>query len=133
MISLALAQRLKEAGLVWMAQNHDFFAVPVSGLDEQVFVLSDTMAYLDLLRGWPVVAFAGATEWALDHIWTHEVVWLPTETQLRKQIGQRVAECTLQQTAITITCTLDNRHHFTGSSASEAYGLALLHLLEQEQ
>ena len=86
MISLTLAQQLKAAGLVWHTNNYDFFAIPDRELDDRVFVLADMMAYTELVQGWPVVAFHGTAEWALDYILTREVVWMPTEEQLREAL-----------------------------------------------
>ena len=83
MISLPLARELKQAGLVWSATINDFFAIPDRGMDDRIFVITDLMANLDIFRGWPVVTFHGSAEWALDYILTTEVVWLPTESQLR--------------------------------------------------
>jgi hypothetical protein len=138
MVSLELAQQLKEAGLVWQATTHDFFAIPERGMDEQVFVVTDVMAYLELLKGWPVVTFHGTAEWALDYILTAEVIWLPTETQIRAQLE----EALLGETELKLVLTLQHPgylcdiiyegqpHNFSGPTASEAYGLALLHILE---
>jgi len=138
MVSLALAQQLKEAGLVWEAQTHDFFVIPERGMDEQIFVVTDVMAHLELLKGWPVVTFHGAAEWALDYILTAEVTWLPNETQIRR----RLEEVLLGEATLKLTLTLQHpgyrcdiiyqgvAHQFSGASASEAYGLALLHILD---
>lgn len=137
MISLALAMQLKEAGLVWRTNVHDFFAIPDRELDERLFVLSDMMATMELLRGWPAVVFHGTSEWALDYLLTHEAVWMPTERQLREQVeaelaGQNGRFHQLQRVADGYQChlSLENEEmDFTAVSASGAYGLALLHLL----
>jgi hypothetical protein len=139
MVSLDLAQQLKEAGLVWQAQTHDFFAIPERGMDEQVFVVTDVMAYLELLKGWPVVTFHGTAEWALDYILTAEVVWLPTEAQIRTHLENAL----LGEANLKLSLTLQHPgylceiiygaqpHTFSGTTASEAYGLALLYILKQ--
>lgn len=136
MISLSLAQKLKKAGLVWHANNNDFFAIPDRGMDDRVFVLSDMMSYLDVFRGWPVVTFHGSSEWALDYILTTEVVWLPTETQLRETLIDKLEQktVTLLYEDGTYTCLVNlagQELQFPSSLASDAYGLALLYLLEQ--
>lgn len=141
MISLALAQRLKAAGLVWQTSVHDFFAIPEREMDERVFVLSDMMATMALLRGWPAVVFHGTSEWALDYLLTHEAVWLPTESQLRDLLEEKLAAQNgrfhqLQHVADGYDCrfSMSNEEMSkTAASASEAYGLALLHLLEQNE
>ncbi len=112
--------------------------MPDSGLDEKVFVLADMMAYTELMQGWPVVAFHGTAEWALDYIYTSEVIWIPTEEQLRNELVNRVAgpdagRLTLQLTEDGYTCTIEmvgQPSAFPGATASEAYAAALLHLLE---
>jgi hypothetical protein len=140
MISLALAIQLKEAGLIWHTTVHDFFAIPDREMDNQVFVLSDMMATMELLRGWPAVVFHGTSEWALDYLLTHEAVWLPTEEQLREQLEAEVKVRNgrfyqLMRVAEGYTCKLslpNGSLNFVANSASEAYGQALLHLLNQQ-
>ena len=141
MISLTLAKQLKAAGLVWHTNVHDFFAIPGRELDERVFVLSNMMATMELLRGWPAVVFHGTSEWALDYLLTHEAVWLPTESQLREQLEKELAAQNgrfqqLQRVNEGYQCDLSlgkNNVSFTAESANEAYGLALLHLLKLQQ
>ena len=139
MISLTLAQQLKAAGLVWRTTNYDFFAIPDRELDDRVFVLADMMAYTELVQGWPVVAFHGTAEWALDYILTREVVWMPTEEQLREALevelaaARQPADLSLARVASGYQCRIApgaEPQTFDGSSAAEAYGRALLSLLE---
>lgn len=140
MISLSLAQQLSDAGLVWVAGRHDFFAIPGRGMDDQVFVLSDMMARLEILQGWPVVAFHGAAEWALDYIYTADVVWLPTESQLRNSLaaelnGDDNSEFSLILDGESYVCRLvlgGEALAFSGRAAEEAYGEALLYLLRTQ-
>jgi len=140
MITLDLAQKLKEAGLIWHTSVHDFFAIPDRDLDSRIFVLSDMMVTMDILRGWPAVVFHGTSEWALDYLLTHEAVWLPTESQLREQVEAELAArngrfLQLARAANGYNCelTLANQPlNFAAKSASEAYGQALLHLLKQQ-
>lgn len=139
MIPLTLARELKEAGLVWRADLHDFFAIPDRDLDDRVFVITDVMAYLELLRGWPVVTFHGAAEWALDYILTTEVIWLPTEGQLRHQLEEMLLgeeELSLRlilRPQRDYRCEFNFQGHdmyFDGDTAEIAYAQALLHILE---
>ena len=139
MISPKLAQELKEAGLVWRMNNHDFFSIPDRNLDGRIFVLSDMMAYMDLIKGWPVVSFHGTSEWALDYILSHEVVWMPTESQLREELMRLLektgsSKVTLTQNGQGAICDIrvDGENlQFTADSAVDAYGHSLLHLLQQ--
>ena len=84
MISLEIARRLKDAGLVWQPALHDFFAIPDRDMDELVFVISDVQVTVNRLQGVQVVSFQGASEWALDSLVKEEAVWMPTEEQLRQ-------------------------------------------------
>jgi len=144
MISLALARKLKSSGLTWNPQLNDFFAIPERELDEKVFVISDVSTYLGVQHGLPVIHFHGAEEWALDQIATGETVWLPTEEQLRLILEHRLLEAmsldadlpllTLARTAIGYGCSIQFRKEslkFEAEDASEAYGLALLFVLER--
>ncbi len=139
MIPITLAQELKAAGLVWRTTNYDFFAIPDRGLDDRVFVLADMMAYTELVQGWPVVAFHGTAEWALDYILTREVVWMPTEEQLREALEAGLpaagdaANLSLTRIAAGYRCRIvpnAQPQTFDGLTASEAYGRALLFLLQ---
>lgn len=139
MISLELAQKLKKAGLVWKASNHDFFAIPDRDMDDRIFVITDIMAHLDLLRGWSVITFHGTAEWALDYIVTTEVIWLPTEKQLRRELekllqGEVEKGFQLRWENGRYLCQIffrGNQIQFEASNGSDAYGQTLLYLLKQ--
>ena len=87
MITVDLAERLREAGLTWTPSSGDRFAIPGRDLDGQVFVVSEMTIETQQLTTGAVVKFNGTTEWALDSIAQNDVVWLPHETQLRDLIG----------------------------------------------
>lgn len=132
MLSLALAEQLKKAGLEWQPQLHDTFAIPERGMNEQRFVITEVLAYIELFRGSPVVTFHGTAEWALDFILQTEAVWIPSETQLREMIAEIAGDLVLAQTADGYECRLDFRSErlaFTADKACDAYGSALLQLL----
>lgn len=144
MLSIQTARALRQAGLMWEPVEFDFFAVPDRGLDERVFVINEMPAAVALLHGEPIMTFAGATEWALDYVHAGEVLWLPTEAQLREQVAARLAAgpggavaggavaLTLRVTAGGCRCeiVLDGQSlGFQAAEASEAYAAALLHLL----
>jgi hypothetical protein len=86
-ITLELATRLRDAGLVWTPASGDRFAIPDRDLDGQVFVVSDMTIDTQQLPTGVLMKFNGTTEWALDSIAQDEVVWLPHEAQLRELIG----------------------------------------------
>ena len=139
MISQALAVQLKEAGLVWHTSVHDFFAIPDRDMDGRIFVLSDMMVTMELLRGWPAMMFHGTSEWAMDYLLTHEAVWMPTESQLREKLEEELAArngrfLQLQRQDEAYACEIslgEKRVQFTAVDPSEAYGQALLELLRQ--
>lgn len=141
MLPLALARELKSAGLVWKPAYNDFFAIPESDLDDRVFVLTDMMAAQTLLRGWPAITFHGTSEWAMDYILLHEVVWMPSEEQLRQELVFALDQVE-KVTKLTLTLQENGRYHlaitfqqqpltFAAPTAAEVYGQALLHILRQ--
>ena len=137
MLSVRTARALREAGLLWEPAEFDFFAVPERDLDERVFVINEMPAAVALLHGEPIMTFAGATEWALDYVHAGEVLWLPTETQLREQVAARLANEKEAAVALSVTaggCRCEiifdgQALGFQAAEASEAYAAALLHLL----
>jgi hypothetical protein len=141
MISLALARKLKAAGLIWHASTNDFFAIPDRGMDDRLFVLSDMQAQLDIFRGWPVVTFHGTAEWALDYILTSEVVWMPREEQLREMLLSHLIDETSSELFLTFkenlySCSISWQGELkqtTASSAADAYGKALLQILGNQR
>ena len=86
-ITVDLAERLREAGLRWTPTSGDRFAIPDRDLDGEVFVVSEMTIETQQLTTGGVVKFNGTTEWALDSIAQNDVVWLPHEGQLRGLIG----------------------------------------------
>jgi len=140
MLSLSMARHLKAAGLAWAPALHDFFSVPDRGFDDRIFVINDMSVDVELLKGRSIVTFNGTSEWALDFEMTTELVWLPTEAQLRETLEHRLwAEL---RPALSLVSALDTHQcmiRFQGQSltfdapdASEAYAAALLYILEQE-
>jgi hypothetical protein len=140
MLLLSTAQKLKEAGLTWKPALHDFFAIPDRGFDDRIFVISDMFVNVELLRGHLEVTFHGSVEWALDHIVVEELVWLPTEQQLRDELERRLipvsgAAMKLTSTPDGYMCEFqvgDRWLRFEAFEASETYAAALLHLLKPD-
>lgn len=86
-ITVELAVQLREAGLAWSPRSGDRFAIPITGLDDKVFVVSEMTIQTQRLATGDIVRFNGTTEWALDSIPQDEVIWLPHEAQLRHMLG----------------------------------------------
>lgn len=135
MISLELAGRLRDAGLVWSPVERDIFALPGRDMDDQVFVVSALPALVQRVNGYPVVAFQASAEWALDYVMLAEALWLPSEGQLRVALEDRLpaaAALRLERAAGGYRCTVDEGaglRRYEGGDAETAYGLALLSLL----
>jgi hypothetical protein len=141
MISLELAQQLKQAGLTWSPAENDFFAIPDRGLDDKTFVVTDMTVLLEKLHGQLAVTFHGTAEWALDHVWVAELVWLPTEAQLREKleqflVGEPEPALVLISTADGYRCEIQFRGNFLAFEtfgASDAYALTLLYVLQNSR
>jgi hypothetical protein len=134
MLSPETARRLKRAGLPWEPALNDFFLIPEHGLDDRVFVVAEMPAAIATVQGQAVFTFHGAVEWALDFIVTTEAVWLPTESQLRLALEDRLNEprLSLEIAPEGYTCRITHGGQavdFQATSAEEAYAAALLHLL----
>ncbi|MDQ3709791.1 MAG: pilus assembly protein CpaE [Actinomycetota bacterium] len=136
MISFALARRLLSAGLQWRPGDGDRFFIPDRNLDEAVFSVSEMSVEVRPAPGGQLIAFNGTVEWALDSIMQQEAVWLPSEAQLRELLGADFTA--LQRTADGYRCEIEDgasgqRLGFEHADPAEAYGLALLRVLETTQ
>jgi len=133
MISVAYAKRLRAAGLVWRPRQFDFFHIPDRDLDERIFVIADLSVDVQpLADGIAAITFIGAVEWSLDYILQQDVVWLPTEAQMRARLGTAVE--TLERTDGGWACVMaidGVRERHEASTASDAYAAAALALLER--
>lgn len=137
MLTAGTAQELRDAGLVWTPATLDFFVIPLPDLDGQVFVVSDMTILSEQLHGKPALTFHGTVEWALDHVWTGEALWVPREDQLRQLVEARLAassgwRLSLEADAAGYRCQLGHDHRsetFSGQDVSECLAAALLHLL----
>lgn len=132
MISQYLATALKEAGLEWDPGGHDRFVIPERDLDGDVFSINDLSIEVQELAGRPSIMFNGTVEWALDWIHTGDVIWLPTEEQLRAALG--TAFVALEASAEGFRCTIridGSTDSFEAVTAVDAYGYALLAALER--
>ena len=141
MVSLPMAQKLKEAGLEWQPRLHDFFSIPGTTLEKRLFVVSDMMIDIQRLFGREMITFNGAVEWSLDYITIAEVVWMPTEAQLRDSLLQHLSLSSspvvlleAAEDGCACSLTFDGRPYaFKSQDASDAYARGLLFLLEQSR
>jgi hypothetical protein len=130
MITVDLASRLKAAGLAWAPASGDRFAIPDRDLDGEVFVVSEmTIETVELPTG-GLVRFNGTTEWALDSIAQTEVIWLPTEGQLRDLLGPAFRRLEVLGDGLAVEAAVDGEVvRFVDIDAERAYARALLALL----
>jgi hypothetical protein len=130
-ISLGLARQLRDAGLKWSPASGDRFVVADRDMDCDVFVLSDmTIEVHDLPHG-QVIGFNGTTEWALDSVDNDNAVWLPRESQLRELLGATFRGLDRTDDGWRVRTEVNGAIHAgQDPDAEQAYGLALLHLLD---
>jgi hypothetical protein len=132
LISITLARQLRDGGLIWRPSWGDQFHIPDRNLDDRAFVIADlSIDITTLVDGIGAITFNGAVEWSLDYILTQDVVWLPSETQLRDALGP--AFDALRTTDTGFRCdivTPDGTLGFEAANAVDAYGLAMLHVLD---
>jgi hypothetical protein len=126
-ISPDLARRLKEAGLAWSPRDGDRFYIPDRDLDDRTFAISEMVVTVRIVPDGRQIAFNGAVEWALDAIMQREVVWLPTEPQLRALLGSSFLGLRRSDEGYRCEAHLGGRvHGFVAAGAADAYGLAVL-------
>lgn len=106
--------------------------VPDRDLENYVFSISEMTIEAHQLREGMRISFNGAVEWALDSIMHREVVWLPSEAQLRNRLGR--AFDSLQRTDDGFTCRVvvdTKQREYTAEDPADAYAGALLDLLAE--
>lgn len=121
---------LHDAGLDWIPTEGDKFIIPGRNLDDQVFTVSAMTIEARPVLGGTRISFNGAVEWALDSIMQSEVVWLPSESQLRDRLGGTFRH--LHSVGSDYVCVTDfgeGEIEFSASTPSDAYASALLHLI----
>jgi hypothetical protein len=140
MIDPQLALQLKDAGLDWQPAERDNFMIPGGELADHVFTLNDLTILVQPVNGEYTVMFHGSAEWALDNVLLADVIWLPSETQLREAIQKRIGgerpALMLMWSPAGYRCTIthsEQEHVFEGATAEHVYGYALLFLLRREQ
>lgn len=134
MISIELARQLHDAGLEWLPAEGDRFMIPDRDLEDHVFSISEMTVEAHKLRDGMRISFNGAVEWALDSIMQREVVWLPSETQLRNRLGS--AFNSLSRDDVVYRCDVvvdDQRRTYEATDPADAYGLALLDVLAEPE
>lgn len=132
MISVDLARRLHDEGLLWSPMPGDRFVVDRPTMEQDVFHLADMTVDVHHLVGGSVIGFNGVAEWALDSVDLEETLWLPREDQLRAVLGHDFVGLGMQESGYAVVALVDGDPlTFTHRDAEEAYGLAVLEVLRQ--
>ncbi|OLT41326.1 hypothetical protein BJF86_15830 [Serinicoccus sp. CNJ-927] len=134
MLSVDLARRLHDAGLIWSPLAGDRFVVDRPGLSHDVFYLADMTVEVHEFVGGSVIGFNGVAEWALDSVALDDTVWLPREDQLRAVLGHDFVGLGKRGTepddVYAVVALVEGAPQtFTHRDAEEAYGLATLAVL----
>ena len=133
MLPIDLARRLRTAGLAWTPSAGDRFVLPVAGMEEEVFVISDLTVDVHHFKTGDVIGFNGTTEWALDSVEQDKVIWLPREDQLRDLLGD--AFVALEQLdggyAVSLRRADGSLERHADIEAERAYARALLASLSE--
>ncbi len=104
--------------------------IPDRDLEDHVFSISEMTIEAHTLTQGVRISFNGAVEWALDSIMQGEVVWLPSETQLRDRLGRAFQSLARNGDAYRCEVVIDNQPQgFEAANPADAYALALLYLL----
>ena len=141
MVSISTATALREAGLEWTPRTLDFFAIPSPDFEDQIFVINDMTIMAEPIGGRLAITFHGSVEWALDHLWAGEVIWIPREDQLREMLEERLPgepEPALVFSTTQLGYRCDIRYHgqklrFEEFDPGETYAAALLHVLRSRK
>jgi hypothetical protein len=130
-ITLELARRLRTAGVRWTPAAGDRFVVPDRDMDDEVFVISDMVVEVHDLPVGRLLGFNGTSEWALDSVLAHEVVWLPREDQLRALLGAAFSGLAPTPGGFIVTILRDGvEERHIDIDAECAYARALLSIVQ---
>ncbi|GAB3134791.1 pilus assembly protein CpaE [Marisediminicola antarctica] len=137
MISTELARALHDSGLAWHPASGDAFRIDRPEVDADVFTVSEmTVEAYEHPTG-TILGFNGTTEWALDSVDLEDALWLPREDQLRELLRatfrslQRDTGTWDGESVYRVEAVIAGRTvSFTGSDAADAYGRALLALID---
>ena len=130
MISVDLARRLHDEGLLWSPMPGDRFVVDRPETEHDVFHLADMTVDVHEMVGGTVIGFNGVAEWALDSVSLEETLWLPREDQLRAVLGHDFVGLGVQGEEYAVVALVDGAPlTFSSADAEEAYGLAVLDVL----
>ncbi|MFP7762095.1 pilus assembly protein CpaE [Marisediminicola sp. LYQ85] len=133
MIATELARALRDSGLTWHPEPGDAFRIDRPEADGDVFVLSEMTVEAHHYPTGTVLGFNGTTEWALDSIELDDTLWLPHEGQLRFLLARTFRSLVAAADGrFEVNVVIDDEAlTFVGVDAADAYGRALLDLLDR--
>lgn len=137
MISTELARALRDSGLVWSPGSGDAFRIDRPEVDGDVFTVSDMTVEAHEHSTGTILGFNGTTEWALDSVELDDALWLPREDQLRELLRGTFRSLTrVAAPGLAVQHRVDvefdgTEHAFIGARAADAYGRALLALIDR--
>lgn len=137
MISTELARALHDSGLAWHPASGDAFRIDRPEVDADVFTVSEmTVEAYEHPTG-TILGFNGTTEWALDSVDLEDALWLPREDQLRELLRgtfRNLSRDTATENGEPVyrveTVIAGKTVAFIGADAADAYGRALLALID---
>ncbi|WP_298457981.1 pilus assembly protein CpaE [uncultured Cellulomonas sp.] len=134
MISIELAEQLRDAGVVWRPCTGDQFTILQPDMTGDVFTISDMMIEAHEFSTGTVLGFNGTTEWALDSVAQDDALWLPREDQLREMLGGTFLSLQARSpegfTVLIRPPGADEAVAFGADSAVDTYALAVLALVD---
>jgi hypothetical protein len=131
-ISIVQARALRDAGLEWLPAEGDRFIIPDRDLEDHVFSISEMTVEVHRFAEGKRISFNGAVEWALDSIMHSEVVWLPSEAQLRDRLGRAFESLKRTDDGYECQIVVDGKSGiYTAKEPADAYAHALLDLLAE--
>jgi hypothetical protein len=130
-ISTELAAKLRDAGLVWNPVDGDQFRIASPELASDVFTVSTMTIEAHAYPTGTILGFNGTTEWALDSVAIEDALWLPREDQLRALLRSSFRALRRADGVFEVEVeTLGRRQVFSDPEPADAYGRALLALIE---
>lgn len=136
MISTQLARALRDSGLVWRPASGDAFRIDRPEADAEVYTVSEMTVEAHHHPSGTILGFNGTTEWALDSVDIGDSLWLPREDQLRELLRSTFRSLSREQdesgrvTHRVVAVIKGQRAEFAGTDAADAYGRALLSLID---
>lgn len=130
MLSVESARALVRSGLFWEPKPGDRFVVEVDELAGEVFWVSQMTIAVQHTPTGRILGFNGVTEWALDNVALDQALWLPSECQLREQLGDHFVSLTRSGDRFSVAMLHHGLIvHFEAGDSEDAYAAALLALL----